>query len=129
MARNSSTTIYLQEYRKGEQAHIHVFAHERWILHLQNLSARGMTHKPKGINNETYGHILLGAWQLDSTFGLNQYGLPLYALIVVSGDYKPFASPGLLMFCSSDIGTSQEIEAVETLIRVALQLVRLKPGT
>lgn len=69
-----------------------------------------------------------GAWQVDSTFGLNQYGLPLYALVVVSADYKPFSAPGLLMFCSSDPGTTHEIEAIETLIRVALQLVRLKPG-
>lgn len=60
--------------------------------------------------------------------GLNQYGLPLYALVVVSADYKPFSAPGLLMFCLSDPETSHEIEAIETLIRVALQLVRLEPG-
>ena len=77
----------------------------------------------------TDGRLLIGAWEIDSTFGLNQYGLPLYALVVISGDYKPFASPGLLMFCSSDPGTTQEVEAVETLVRVALQLVQLTPGT
>jgi hypothetical protein len=47
---------------------------------------------------------------------------------VVSGDYKPFASPGLLMFCSSDTGTDQESEAIQTLVRVALHLVRRTPG-
>lgn len=85
--------------------------------------------QPKSIKDEmTYGYLFAGAWQVDSTFGLNQYGLPLYALVVVSGDYKPFSAPGLLMFCSSDPDTTHEIEAIETLIRVALHLIRLKPG-
>jgi hypothetical protein len=95
-----------------------------WISHLQNLSAKG---GPNAKPQPLWPVFGLGAWEVDSTFGLNQYGMPLYALIVVSGDYKPFAAPGLLMFCSSDVGTDQEQHAIETLLRIALKLVRQPP--